>query len=143
RALDQRGADAAALVLARDRDGPEQEGQDAVADCDVPQARGADHAAVFGRDEGQSFGGKALFAQALGGFAIARLAKGLVENGFARVDLGDAFVPDRGHDSSFPISRARSCVARDAKQFQWWGRGGGVPPPVVVRCGTSSTAGSR
>ena len=108
-----------AAAIVSDRDRAEQQRRLAIAAGNVPQPRGADDALALGGDERQAFGRQAVFAQPLGALAVAGLAESLVEQRFARVDVGEPFVTDHhGHRSSFPARNAREARALERRQFE-------------------------
>ena len=78
-AAHQRRADTAVAIGRIDGERPEQKGLTAGSGHDLPEPDRADHAAVLDRDERQSVGGIAAFAQLVRGLAEADRTVGGVE----------------------------------------------------------------
>ena len=114
-AAHQSGADAAVTAGGGNRDRSEQQSWLAAGAGGMPQPRGANDAFALGGDEGQPFGRQPAIAQALRALAITGLAEGLVEQRFARFDVGLTFVTQCDHLRGLPSParrRARTQVIR-------------------------------
>ena len=105
-AAHQRRADAAVAAAGSTASGPSNSAGRPAPAVIVPQPDGADHAAVLDRDERQSVGGSAAFAQLAGGLAEADPTVGGVEQRSRAAT--SAFLADRDHGASIPRRGAAS-----------------------------------
>jgi len=90
-------ADPAIAIFVSDGHRAEKQAGLATATHDIPKTGSANDTFAIGRDKGEVVSRRSAVAKALRALAPAVLAKSLVEQRFARGNVGRTFFPDRDH----------------------------------------------